>query len=175
MAAGHIYHQARRLGQQRRRRQQPEQRLQQQQQLLQRQHRVHISDRLERQRARSVASSGTTLVQTPSACHRHGPEEEEEEENKKDQVDMEAVEAACGTCQTKWLWTDQDVECADELLDPMRTSPSARFVNAQSTIQFAENTAEIVDSMLEIAVKSDINAPNQAGECRMCAGGTFLR
>ena len=84
----------------------------------------------------------------------------------KDQVYMEVVKSACGICQTQWLLTDQDVEFAGELFDLMRTSPSARFVNARSTIQFAENTAEIVDSMLEIAVKSDINVPTQGREWR---------
>ena len=82
-AAGHTCRQVHRLGRQRRRQQQPQQR-------LQRKHRVHTSGQLERQRAQSPASLGITLVQTPSVCHHHGPEEEEVLE---DQVGTEVQEA----------------------------------------------------------------------------------
>ena len=112
MAAGTDCHRRRQQSEKRHRqpreqrlRRQWEQRLRRQRQLLHRWGRVR-REWPERQRTQPRESSGTTLAQTPSARHRHGPvelelpeedgpEEEElpeEEEVPEDQVDQEALE-----------------------------------------------------------------------------------
>ena len=66
----------------------PQQRLRRQQQLLHRRDRVRRREWPERQRTQQQENSGTTIVQTPSACRRHGPVEQElpEEDGPEEEV-----------------------------------------------------------------------------------------